>query len=188
HLAIVHRDLSPRNVMVTYSGDVKIIDFGLARTNLGDFRTAPGMVLGTLRYMSPEQAVAEPVDRRSDIYSWSVVLYEMLSGRPLVMGANAQEVLHAVVTQVPPPLSTLNPALPKALDSVLEKGLAKDRRDRWETAGELRHALLEAAGSLAALDDERHNLIGRFVRELFPTENAETRAMLESLERGEGNF
>lgn len=188
HLEIVHRDLSPRNVMVTYDGRVKIIDFGLARTNLGDFRTAPGMVLGTMRYMSPEQAVAEPVDRRSDIYSWSVVLYEMLSGRPLVMGANPQEVLHAVVTQVPPPLSSLNPALPRALDAVLEKGLAKDRRDRFSTAGELRHALIQAAGPLGALDDERHQLIGRFVRELFPAEHAETTAMLESLEKGEGMY
>lgn len=188
HLEIVHRDLSPRNVMVTYDGRVKIIDFGLARTNLGDFRTAPGMVLGTMRYMSPEQAVAEPVDRRSDIYSWSVVLYEMLSGRPLVMGANPQEVLHAVVTQVPPPLSSLNPALPRGLDAVLEKGLAKDRRDRFSTAGELRHALIEAAGPLGALDEERHQLIGRFVRELFPAEHAETTAMLESLERGEGAY
>jgi serine/threonine protein kinase len=187
-LEIVHRDLSPRNVMVTYEGRVKIIDFGLARTNLGDFRTAPGMVLGTMRYMSPEQAVAEPVDRRSDVYSWSVVLYEMLSGRPLVMGANAQEVLHAVVTQVPPPLSSLNPALPRALDAVLEKGLAKDRRDRFSTAADLRSALIEAAGPLAALDDERHKLIGRFVTELFPNEYAETKNMLESLERGEGGY
>jgi serine/threonine-protein kinase len=187
-LEIVHRDLSPRNVMLTYDGRVKIIDFGLARTNLGDFRTAPGMVLGTMRYMSPEQAVAEPVDRRSDIYSWSVVLYEMLSGRPLVMGANAQEVLHHVVTQMPPPLSSLNPTLPKALDAVLERGLAKNRNERFNTAEELRQALLAAAGSLASLDDERHQLIGRFARELFPQEHSETTAMLESIERGEGGF
>lgn len=187
-LEIVHRDLSPRNVMLTYEGRVKIIDFGLARTNLGDFRTAPGMVLGTMRYMSPEQAVAEPVDRRSDIYSWSVVLYEMLSGRPLVMGANATEVLHHVVTQMPPPLSSLNPTLPKALDAVLERGLAKNRNERYDTADELRQALIEAAGPLASLDDDRHALIGRFARELFPQEHAETMAMLESIERGEGGF
>jgi serine/threonine-protein kinase len=181
HLEIVHRDLSPRNVMITYTGKVKIIDFGLARTNLGDFRTAPGMVLGTLRYMSPEQAVAEPVDRRSDIYTWSVVLYEMLSGRPLVMGANAHEVLHAVVTQMPKPLSALNPYLPKALDRVLEKGLAKDRRDRFETAHEFKEALQQAAEGLRANEEQ----IGRFVSDLFPDECAKTMAMLEAAQRGE---
>ncbi|MCK6547775.1 protein kinase [Myxococcota bacterium] len=185
HLAIVHRDLSPRNVMVTYDGQVKIIDFGLARTNLGEFRTTPGMVMGTLRYMSPEQAVADPVDRRSDIYSWAVVLYEMLSGRPLITGhGTAQEILHAVVTQVPPPLSTLNPSLPKALDGVLERGLAKDRRDRWDTADDFRSALIDAAGPhLAALDEDRHALIGRFVSDLFRDEHAKTSSLLDEARR-----
>jgi serine/threonine-protein kinase len=181
-LEIVHRDLSPRNVMITYAGDVKIIDFGLARTNLGEFRTAPGMVLGTLRYMSPEQAVAEPVDRRSDLYTWAVVLYEMLSGRPLVMGANAHEVLHAVVTMVPRPLSQLNPSLPKALDPVLEKGMAKDRRDRFSSAEEFVEALIEAAGDLGEATEEQ---IGAFVCELFPEEHLRTEALFENVEKGE---
>ncbi len=167
HLEIVHRDLSPRNVMITYEGDVKIIDFGLARTNLGEFRTAPGMVLGTLRYMSPEQAVAEPVDRRSDIYSWSVVLYEMLSGRPLVMGNNAQEILHTVVTRIPPPLSTLNGHLPKALDAVLATGMAKEREARFSTAKEMALAIEAAAPELCRT--KRHK-IGRFVAAVFPDE------------------
>lgn len=185
HIAIVHRDLSPRNVMVTYDGQVKIIDFGLARTNLGEFRTMPGMVMGTLRYMSPEQAVADPVDRRSDIYSWAVVLYEMLSGRPLITGqGTAQDILHAVVTQVPPPLSTLNPSLPRGLDGVLERGLAKDRRDRWATADEFRSALIDAAGpQLAALDSERHGLIGRFISDLFREEHAKTLELVDEARR-----
>lgn len=168
HLEIVHRDLSPRNVMLTYDGDVKIIDFGLARTNLGEFRTAPGMVLGTLRYMSPEQAVAEPVDRRSDLYSWAVVLYEMLSGRPLVVGNNAQEILHAVVTKIPRPLSELNSTLPKALDPVLAKALDKDREDRFGTAGELAEALREAAPGLCGT---KRTKIGKFVSSMFPEDH-----------------
>jgi eukaryotic-like serine/threonine-protein kinase len=180
-LEIVHRDLSPRNVMITYAGDVKIIDFGLARTNLGEFRTAPGMVLGTLRYMSPEQAVAEPVDRRSDLYTWAVVLYEMLSGRPLVMGANAHEVLHAVVTQVPRPLSSLNPTLPKTLDPVLERGLAKDRRDRFPNAQEFLDALTEAAGGLDATEEQ----IGAFVADLFPDDYVRAETLLEHVRNGE---
>jgi tRNA A-37 threonylcarbamoyl transferase component Bud32 len=181
HLQIVHRDLSPRNVMVTYAGDVKIIDFGLARTNLGDFRTAPGMVLGTLRYMSPEQAVAEPVDLRSDLYSWSVVLYEALSGRPLVMGANAQEILHMVVTQTPPPISDRNPNLPKALDAVFTKALNKGREDRYPSARALREALATAAPLLFAPADA----IGDFVSGMYAAEKAKAEELLAKAQSGE---
>lgn len=181
HLQIVHRDLSPRNVMVTYAGDVKIIDFGLARTNLGDFRTAPGMVLGTLRYMSPEQAVAEPVDLRSDLYSWSVVLYEALSGRPLVMGANAQEILHMVVTQTPPPITERNPNLPKALDLVFAKALQKGREDRYPSARALREALANAAPQLFA----RADAIGDFVSGMYAAEKAKAEQMLARAQSGE---
>lgn len=181
HLQIVHRDLSPRNVMVTYDGAVKIIDFGLARTNLGDFRTAPGMVLGTLRYMSPEQAVAEPVDLRSDLYSWSVVLYEALSGRPLVMGANAQEILHMVVTQTPPPITDRNPNLPKTLDMVFAKALTKAREDRYPSARALREALATAAPQLFAPAEA----IGEFVSGMYAAEKAKAQEMLAKAQSGE---
>ncbi|MCB9655593.1 MAG: protein kinase [Deltaproteobacteria bacterium] len=167
HLEIVHRDLSPRNVMLTYEGDVKIIDFGLARTNLGSFRTAPGMVLGTLRYMSPEQAVAEPVDLRSDLYSFSVVLYEMLSGRPLIRGDTPSDILRAVVTVAPKPLSELNPSLPPALDAVFAKALEKDREARYPAAEALRQALMRAAPQLSGTEASD---MGVFVSELFPEE------------------
>lgn len=181
HLQIVHRDLSPRNVMVTYDGGVKIIDFGLARTNLGDFRTAPGMVLGTLRYMSPEQAVAEPVDRRSDLYSWSVVLYEALSGRPLVMGANAQEILHMVVTQTPSPITDRNPNLPRALDAVFARALAKSREERFPSARALREALAAAAPNLFAPAEA----IGEFVSGMYGAEKAKAEETLARAQAGE---
>jgi serine/threonine-protein kinase len=177
-LKIVHRDLSPRNVMIEYTGAVKVIDFGLARTTLGEYRTLPGMVLGTLRYMSPEQAVASPVDRRSDIYTWSVVLYEMLSGRPLILGGTPSEILHQVVTQIPPPLSTINSSLPKTLDAVLEKGFAKDVRDRFTTAQEFRAALIDATREMQLPIPQQ---IGEFVAELFPEEAQRKRALLESV-------
>jgi serine/threonine-protein kinase len=167
HLEIVHRDLSPRNVMVTFDGQVKIIDFGLVRTNLGDFRTAPGMIAGTLRYMSPEQATAERVDRRSDLYTWSVVLYELLSARPLVVATEARAILGAVVVDVPPPLSTKNPHLPKALDAVFAKALEKDAENRFHTALELRDALALAAGALGTASTQS---ISEFIGDLFPAE------------------
>lgn len=183
HLQIVHRDMSPRNVMITYDGEVKVIDFGLARTNLGDFRTAPGMVLGTLRYMSPEQAYADPVDRRSDIYTWAVVLYEMLSGHQLVIAnSSAPDVLRAVITEVPEPLSHWNPNLPKALDEVLAKGMAKDRKSRFQTARDFQLALASAAGPLGDATDKQ---IGDFVIGLFPDEHRTTLEMLASAKNGE---
>ena len=117
-LEVVHRDLSPRNIMLSFDGEVKIIDFGLARGRVDDFKTAPGMILGTLRYVSPEQAVADPIDRRSDLYSIAVVLYEMLTGRPLVSDGKPLEVLTEVVNRVPSLLSEMNPHLPIELDDV----------------------------------------------------------------------
>ena len=115
HLRIVHRDLSPRNVLVDFSGHAKVIDFGLVRTNLGDFRTTPGMVMGTLRYMSPEQAVAEEVDQRSDLYTWAVVLWEALTGRLLVPTGKPADILKSVVADAVPLVSQVNPALPSAV-------------------------------------------------------------------------
>src|SRR5262252_9104793 len=100
----------------------------------------------------------------------------MLSGRPLVMGANAHEVLHAVVTMVPRPLSVLNPSLPKALDAVLERGMAKDRRDRFANARDFLDALRDAAGDLGQATEEQ---IGAFVTELFPDEHVRTEQLVE---------
>lgn len=175
HLEIVHRDLSPRNVMITYDGDVKVIDFGLARAKVGEFRTAPQMILGTLRYMSPEQATAEPVDRRSDIYSFGTVIYEGLSGRPFIRGNDAREITQGIIAQIPKPLSTLNPSLPPALDPVLAKAMEKRRDDRYNTADEFRRALLAAAPDLCATPREH---VGDFVQRLFPEEFTKALALV----------
>src|SRR5687768_5373336 len=104
------------------------------------------MIAGTLRYMSPEQAIAESIDRRSDIYIWSVVLYELLTGKQLVTAIEARAILGAVVVDVPPPLTSRNPNLSRSLDGVLAKALEKDPEKRFKTALELRDALALAAG------------------------------------------
>ncbi|MCC7380196.1 MAG: serine/threonine protein kinase [Deltaproteobacteria bacterium] len=174
-LDLVHRDLSPRNLMLGFDGDVRIIDFGLARGRVDDFKTAPGMVLGTLRYVSPEQAVADPVDHRSDLYSLGVVLHEMLTGRPLVPDGKPLEVLTTVVNETPPLLSALNPHLPRALDDVVARALAKDPKNRWQSAGAFRRALLDAAGELADVPRES---LGEFVRSLFPEDERHARELL----------
>lgn len=175
-LGLVHRDLSPRNMMLSFSGDVKIIDFGLAHGKMGDFKTAPGMVLGTLRYVSPEQALTDPIDRRSDLYSISVVLQEMLTGRWVVQPGKPFDVLKSVISDVPPMVTELNPHLPAALGPVIAKGMAKAPEDRWQTAGEYLEALRAAAGALCRTEK---SALGEFVSELFPEEARRAAALVE---------
>jgi hypothetical protein len=166
-LDLVHRDLSPRNMMLGFEGDPKVIDFGLARGKLDDFKTAPGMVMGTLRYISPEQALAEVPDKRSDLYTIAVVLHELLTGWVMVKPASAMDVLRSVVHEKAPLVSEVNPALPKALDPVIERALAKSAADRWPSASELAASLRTAA---APLLDVTRDQIAAFMCEHFPLE------------------
>jgi serine/threonine-protein kinase len=177
-LDIVHRDISPRNVLIDYAGEVKIIDFGVARGKLDQFRTAPGVIVGSIEYMSPEQAAALPVDRRSDIYSVGVVLYEMLTGRHLVPREGLlAESLNAVVREVPPPISSIAPHLPAALDEVLARALAKDASQRYATCGELHADLAEAAVGIVLTPAP---ILGMLMREVLLDEEQK---MLDLIER-----
>ena len=169
-LDLVHRDLSPRNVMLGFAGEVKVIDFGLARGNVGSYRTKPGMVMGTYRYLSPEQALAVPVDRRSDIYSWGVVLWEALTGEPMI-AYDERDILTRVVHDVAPLLSSMNARLPRALDAVLAKALAKEAEARFQTAAEFRAALIEAAPREVATPPAT---IAEFLVWTFPERHQET--------------
>jgi serine/threonine-protein kinase len=165
-LEIVHRDLTPRNVMVSFDGEVKLIDFGIARADLGSFRTSPGNLVGTPAYMSPEQALGQTIDKRSDVYSWAVVLFEMLTGRPVIPFHNLREILRAILTHPTPPPSLVDPMLPRALDVVLEPALRKDRKIRYESAEEFRAALVAASRERMPAPGQ----LERFLDELFPRE------------------
>ncbi|MCK6552386.1 serine/threonine protein kinase, partial [Myxococcota bacterium] len=130
-LGLVHRDLSPNNVMLTYGGDVKIIDFGLAAAKIDDFKTAAGQFIGTLRYMSPEQAMTKPVDPRADLYTVAVVLYEMLTRTRVVPKATVKETLRVIIEERPPALSSVVQGLPPALSAVLARALEKSPDARY---------------------------------------------------------
>jgi serine/threonine-protein kinase len=139
---IVHRDIKPANIMITSSGEVKVMDFGIARaTAAGDTLTQTATVLGTASYLSPEQAQGEPVDERSDIYSLGVVLFEMLTGQPPFAGDSAVTVAYKHVREEPVPPTRLNPEIPPGMEAVTMKALAKNPDNRYQSADEMRSDL-----------------------------------------------
>ena len=136
---LVHRDVKPSNLLVDTRGDLWITDFGLARCQVDHGLTMTGDMLGTLRYMSPEQALAKRVgvDHRSDIYSLGVTLYEMLTLRPAVEGRDRAEILRRLAENEARPVRRLNPAVPYDLETVVAKSMDKDAAARYATAGEM---------------------------------------------------
>jgi eukaryotic-like serine/threonine-protein kinase len=161
---IVHRDIKPENIMLRPDGYVKVLDFGIAKLTqqetLGTttaLRAQPAtqqsMVLGTARYMSPEQAMAQQVDARSDLWSLGVVLYEMLAGRTPFDGDTATDVIAAIFDRDPPPLKHCAPTVPPALQGVVDRSLRKDPAERYQTAEEMLselRAIKEKADGIAA--------------------------------------
>ena len=131
---VVHRDIKPPNIMLVGRGRVKIMDFGIARMRTSDLKTQTGMMLGTPRYMSPEQVAGRPVDQRSDIFSLGTVLYEMLTGTKLFSGNDATEIMYNVSQLRPVPPSRINRQVPAMLDLVVAKALEKDADERYQDA------------------------------------------------------
>jgi len=134
---IVHRDVKPGNIMLLERGRAKIMDFGLARMRAADHKTVTGMVLGTPKYMSPEQVAGSPVDQRSDLFSLGIVLYEMLTGGRLFGAEDMTQIMHNVTYQEHEPPTRLKPELPAMLDFVVARALKKDPASRYQDAAEL---------------------------------------------------
>ena len=147
---IVHRDLKPANVLLRSDGQVKILDFGLAKLREAESvaaelptqaLTGEGKIVGTVAYMSPEQAEGRPVDHRSDIFSLGIMLYELATGQRPFQGDTSMSVLSAVLKDQPKPVTEVNPAVPPAFARVLKSCLQKDPERRYQSAKDLRNEL-----------------------------------------------
>lgn len=131
---IVHRDIKPSNIMLIRDGHIKITDFGIARMASSAVRTQTGMVLGSPKYMSPEQVLGKVIDQRSDIFSLGVMLYEMLTGEAPFVGDNVNSIMFQTLNLVPAAPGTLNSNVPDMLNFIVAKALAKERDDRYQNA------------------------------------------------------
>ncbi|WNG42729.1 protein kinase [Archangium minus] len=171
---VIHRDVSQKNVMVTYDGEVKLLDFGIAKARDGVVRTQVGMVKGTTGYMSPEQVRGEPLDGRSDLFAAGVMLHEMLSGERLFAAETERQEMELILSApIPPPKVQ---GLPPEVSAVVLKALARNREDRYPNGREMARAIEAAAGKLLFDSEQR----SAFMREHFQERMEVTRRLLES--------
>jgi serine/threonine protein kinase len=178
-LGIVHRDVSPSNILVSYSGEVKVADFGIAKAQISAYNTKGGVLKGKFEYMSPEQASGNTLNHQADIFATGIILHEMLTGRRLFKTDSDVKTLEKIKAADVERPSKLNPGVPKRLDDIVLRALSVNRDDRFEDARDLQNALLEFMYP-ATPDLTRENL-GHFLTELF---SAEIRTERDRLETG----
>jgi len=147
---IIHRDIKPANIMVLHHGPVKIMDFGIARMRAAEVQTQTGTLMGSPEYISPEQVIGKRADHRADIFSLGVILYEMLAGAPPFSGDSLSGLMYQIVNFVPPAPSAVNREVPKLLDYIVAKMLAKTVEQRYAGAAAVATDLRECARQLAA--------------------------------------
>ena len=165
-LAVVHRDVSPHNLFVTWDGKVKVVDFGIAHARGRLHTTETGIVKGRFGYMAPEQMRAGPVDRRADVWSLGVVLFELLTGAPLFERESQSETVIAVSKGERPRLRDVAPHTPRALEAIVDRALSTDPHTRFASAEALRLALLDFLDDEAGPTDSRE--VAAWMQRFFP--------------------
>jgi eukaryotic-like serine/threonine-protein kinase len=176
-LSLVHRDVSPQNVFVTYDGQVKILDFGIAKAASSSTNTATGVVKGKIAYMAPEQMVVDTVDRRADLYSVGCMLWRMATGSKLWKDTPDVQLMRRVLAGDIPSPQTVNPGCDDELARIVSKALRHDREQRYATALELQEDLEHYSEKLKP--PVKQKLIGAYVSELFGDTRAEIKALVE---------
>jgi serine/threonine protein kinase len=177
-LNIVHRDVSPQNVFVTFDGQVKLLDFGIAKAADSMHETHAGVVKGKVSYMSPEQGRGWKVDARADVFSAGVMLWEALTGKRMRDGKNDQEKLWALVSEDPPRASSIKPWVPPELDDICARAMAWDRENRYPSAGAMQRDLESYLSTTGTSVSARE--VGACVTELFREDRANTNGVIEA--------
>ena len=177
-LQIVHRDVSPHNVFVTYEGQIKVVDFGIAKATMNQVLTNVGSVKGKLAYMAPEHARSQQVDRRSDVFVMGLILWELVARRRLVTGAKSSELLQALLTMDFPPLSCEVEDVHPILEAIAMRALQRDPADRYATALEMREALESYIG--IAKEPVRASDLGRIVSGIFASSREQMSTKIRS--------
>jgi serine/threonine protein kinase len=183
-LNIIHRDVNPQNIFITYDGQVKIIDFGIAKAASHNSTTHEGLIKGKLAYMSPEQASGKAFDYRSDIFSTGIILYELLAGQRMFVG-ETMHIYDQVRSAEYEPLENLLPDLPAKLHGVVEQALAKEPADRYQTCGDMLADLEECIFELSFRPNTR--ILADFVKDLFNEEFAAEESALWTNTRAYGD-
>jgi len=182
-LCVVHRDVSPSNVLVSFLGDVKVCDFGIAKANFSRSRTRAGVVKGKVRYMSPEQTLGKRLDARSDVFAMGVVVYESLTLGAAFAGTSEREMMERIRSADLPPPSTIGPGIPVEVDRVLLRALAKRPEARYQTARALADSLQEVLDDRWPTFERGH--LAAFVQGLFADRMERSRNTLSEYEAGE---
>ncbi len=168
-LGIVHRDVSPQNILISFDGTVKLVDFGIAKAATQATGTRAGVIKGKFAYMSPEQCRGMPIDHRTDLFAMGIVLYEMLTGYALYHRETEYETMRAIVDGPVPSARRKRPEVPPELDAVVQKALAKLPEHRFQTAGEMQMALEEYLSRSRLMSNAI--TLSRYIEELFPEES-----------------
>lgn len=195
-LNIVHRDVSPANILVSYEGEVKVTDFGIAKAEAQGVKTKTGVVKGKFSYMSPEQIKSQPLDGRSDVFALGITLHEVLTAKRLFRRDSELAVMHDILETVPPPPSSLRPGLPPVLDAICARALEKDVAKRYQSAQEMQQdleAFLVKSGQRVGAGEVAAYMLRNFAKEhaayqdlLKQLDSADSSALEKFLaERGE---